>query len=75
MCVSGFPYKKIYYNWSSGKSEKCIFCYPSIESDQPTVCSETCVGSIRYLSVILYDADQKISSAAASTNEHDLYEE
>ncbi len=24
MCVSGCPYKKIYYNWSSGKSEKCI---------------------------------------------------
>ena len=29
MCVSGCPYKKIYYNWSSGKSEKCIFCYPA----------------------------------------------
>ena len=24
MCVSGCPYKKIYYNWSSGKSEKCV---------------------------------------------------
>ena len=23
MCVSGCPYKKIYYNWQSGKSEKC----------------------------------------------------
>jgi nitrate reductase beta subunit len=23
MCVSGCPYKKIYYNWSTGKSEKC----------------------------------------------------
>jgi Fe-S-cluster-containing dehydrogenase component len=32
MCVSGCPYKKIYYNWSSGKSEKCIFCYPRIEA-------------------------------------------
>ena len=30
MCVSGCPYKKIYYNWKSGKSEKCIFCYPRI---------------------------------------------
>lgn len=74
MCVSGCPYKKIYYNWSSGKSEKCIFCYPRIESGQPTVCSETCVGRIRYLGVILYDAD-KISTAAASANEQDLYEE
>ncbi len=48
-CVSGCPYKKIYYNWSSGKSEKCTFCYPRLESGMPTVCSETCVGRIRYL--------------------------
>ena len=39
MCVSGCPYKKIYYNWKSGKAEKCIFCYPRIEAGQPTVCS------------------------------------
>ena len=58
MCVSGCPYKKIYYNWRSGKSEKCIFCYPRIEAGQPTVCSETCVGRIRYLGVLLYDADR-----------------
>ena len=58
MCVSGCPYKKIYFNWSSGKSEKCIFCYPRIEAGQPTVCSETCVGRIRYLGVMLYDADR-----------------
>ncbi len=57
MCVSGCPYKKIYYNWTSGKAEKCIFCYPRIEVGQPTVCSETCVGRIRYLGVLLYDAD------------------
>lgn len=73
MCVSGCPYKKIYYNWKSGKSEKCIFCYPRIETGQPTVCSETCVGRIRYLSVILYDAD-RIEEAASVENEQDLYE-
>jgi nitrate reductase beta subunit len=72
MCVSGCPYKKIYYNWKSGKSEKCIFCYPRIESGQPTVCSETCVGRIRYLGVLLYDAD-KIQEAASTPNEQDLY--
>ena len=43
MCISGCPYKKVYYNWDTGKSEKCTFCYPRIESGQPTVCSETCV--------------------------------
>jgi nitrate reductase beta subunit len=72
MCVSGCPYKKIYFNWKSGKSEKCIFCYPRIESGQPTVCSETCVGRIRYLGVLLYDAD-KIQEVASTENEQDLY--
>ncbi|MDZ4374750.1 MAG: nitrate reductase subunit beta, partial [Phenylobacterium sp.] len=65
MCVSACPYKKIYYNWDSGKSEKCTFCFPRIEVGQPTVCSETCVGRIRYLGVLLYDADR--IEAAAST--------
>ncbi|WP_448565982.1 nitrate reductase subunit beta [Thalassotalea ganghwensis] len=73
MCVSGCPYKKIYYNWKTGKSEKCIFCYPRIESGQPTVCSETCVGRIRYLGVMLYDAD-RIEEAASVANEKDLYQ-
>src|SRR5271157_1083161 len=73
MCVSGCPYKKIYYNWSSGKSEKCVFCYPRIEAGQPTVCSETCVGRIRYLGVVLYDAD-RIAEAASVPDEDDLYD-
>jgi len=72
MCVSGCPYKKIYYNWESGKAEKCIFCYPRIEAGQPTVCSETCVGRIRYLGVLLYDAD-RIEAAASAEDPKDLY--
>ncbi|AGH97653.1 nitrate reductase subunit beta [Micavibrio aeruginosavorus] len=73
MCISGCPYKKIYYNWKTGKAEKCTFCYPRIENGDPTVCSETCVGRIRYLGVILYDAD-RIEEAASVENEEDLYE-
>jgi len=73
MCVSGCPYKKIYYNWSTGKSEKCTLCYPRIESGNPTVCSETCVGRIRYIGVMLYDAD-KIDSAASVEQTTDLYD-
>jgi nitrate reductase beta subunit len=72
MCVSGCPYKKIYYNWQSGKAEKCIFCYPRIEAGQPTVCSETCVGRIRYLGVLLYDADA-IEAAASAPDDKSLY--
>ena len=73
MCVSGCPYKKVYYNWSTGKSEKCTLCYPRIESGNPTVCSETCVGRIRYLGVMLYDAD-KIGEAANAPSEKELYD-
>jgi nitrate reductase / nitrite oxidoreductase, beta subunit len=73
MCVSGCPYKKVYYNWSTGKSEKCTLCYPRIESGNPTVCSETCVGRIRYIGVMLYDAD-KIAEAANTPEEKDLYD-
>jgi len=73
MCVSGCPYKKVYYNWSTGKSEKCTLCYPRIESGNPTVCSETCVGRIRYLGVMLYDAD-RIEEAAAAEKTTDLYD-
>ena len=73
MCVSGCPYKKVYYNWSTGKSEKCTLCYPRIESGNPTVCSETCVGRIRYLGVMLYDAD-KIEEAANAAEAMDLYD-
>jgi nitrate reductase / nitrite oxidoreductase, beta subunit len=46
-CVTGCPYKKVYFNWGTGKAEKCTLCYPRIEAGQPTVCSETCVGRIR----------------------------
>ncbi|MCP3714411.1 nitrate reductase subunit beta [Paraburkholderia sp. CNPSo 3281] len=73
MCISGCPYKKMYFNWKSGKAEKCIFCYPRIEAGQPTVCSETCVGRIRYLGVMLYDAD-RISEAASVESTQDLYQ-
>lgn len=65
--------QKIYYNWNTGKAEKCIFCYPRIESGEPTICSETCVGRIRYLGVMLYDSD-KIENAASIEDPQDLYQ-
>ncbi|HCG29285.1 MAG TPA: nitrate reductase subunit beta, partial [Chloroflexi bacterium] len=58
MCISGCPYKKVYYNWSTGKSEKCILCFPRLESGQPPACFHSCVGRIRYLGILLYDADR-----------------
>ena len=66
MCISGCPYKKTYFNWSTGKSEKCILCYPRLESGQPPACFHSCVGRIRYLGVVLYDADRIVQVASAS---------
>ncbi|BCS52456.1 nitrate reductase subunit beta [Geobacter sp. SVR] len=57
-CTSACPYKKVYYNWTSGKAEKCIFCYPRTETGQCNACAHSCTGRIRYLGVILYDAEQ-----------------
>ncbi len=57
-CVSACPYKKTYYNWSTGKSEKCLLCYPRLETGQAPACFHSCVGRIRYLGVLLYDADR-----------------
>jgi len=55
-CIAACPYKKIYYNWKTGKSEKCILCYPRLETGQPPACFHACVGRIRYIGVLLYDA-------------------
>ncbi len=73
LCVSGCPYKKVYFNHRTGKAEKCTFCYPRVEAGQPTVCSETCVGRLRYVGLFLYDADQ-VLEAASVENDHDLLE-
>ncbi|MBT5749954.1 MAG: 4Fe-4S dicluster domain-containing protein, partial [Flavobacteriales bacterium] len=70
MCVTACPYKKSYYNWHTGKSEKCILCYPRLESGQAPACFHSCVGRIRYLGVMLYDADK--IEAVASCDESEL---
>ena len=72
-CVSGCPYKKVYFNWETGKAEKCTLCYPRIENAQPTICSETCVGRLRYIGLVLYDADA-VEAAASVPDEKDLLE-
>lgn len=71
-CMSGCPYKKVYFNWKSQKAEKCTLCFPRIEVGMPTVCSETCSGRVRYIGVLLYDADA-VYETAATVNEKELY--
>ncbi len=71
-CVSGCPYKKVYFNWRTGRSEKCIFCFPRSEAGLTTLCAETCVGRIRYVGILLYDAD-RLQWAASAEKDDQVY--
>ncbi len=66
-CVSACPYKKTYFNWASGKAEKCILCFPRVESGQAPACFQSCPGRIRFVGVLLYDADRIANVANADT--------
>ncbi|MBL4933304.1 nitrate reductase subunit beta [Clostridium paridis] len=68
LCVSACPYKKTYYNWNSFKADKCVFCFPRVEAGLPTLCAESCVGRLRYIGVILYDADSVGYAASVKQN-------
>jgi DMSO reductase family type II enzyme iron-sulfur subunit len=48
-CIAGCPYKKIYFNPTLFKSEKCIFCFPRIEKGLAPACAQQCVGRIRFV--------------------------
>ncbi len=57
-CISACPYKKPYYNWATGKSEKCIFCYPRTEVGSANACGHGCTGRIRTVGALFYDAER-----------------
>jgi nitrate reductase beta subunit len=67
-CIAACPYKKVFYNWFTGKSEKCILCFPRLETGQAPACFHSCVGRIRYLGVLLYEA-ARIEEVAKRPNE------
>ena len=46
-CVRACPYKKSMFRTLTGKSEKCIACYPATEKDEQTQCVQNCIGKIR----------------------------
>ncbi|MFO0981317.1 MAG: nitrate reductase subunit beta [Planctomycetota bacterium] len=71
-CVSACPYKKVYYNWKTGKSEKCILCFPRLETGQAPACFHSCVGRIRYLGNVLFDAERLTDMAKRP--DHELVE-
>ncbi len=46
-CVRTCPYKKAFFRALTGKSEKCIACYPAMEKGEQTQCVQNCIGKIR----------------------------
>jgi complex iron-sulfur molybdoenzyme family reductase subunit beta len=48
-CVAACPYKKVYFNPKTFKSEKCIFCFPRVERGLAPACADQCVGRIRFV--------------------------
>jgi len=68
-CITSCPYKKTYYNWRSGKMEKCVLCYPRVETGQAPACFHSCVGRIRYMGPLLYDMDRVVAAAGRPDDE------
>jgi complex iron-sulfur molybdoenzyme family reductase subunit beta len=48
-CIAGCPYKKVFFNPKTGKSEKCIMCFPRLEKGIPSACAVQCVGRARWM--------------------------
>lgn len=46
-CIRACPYKKVMYNSVARIAEKCIGCYPAVESGHQVQCTITCIGHIR----------------------------
>jgi len=46
-CVRACPYKKPFYNHVTRIGEKCVLCYPAVESGIQPRCMRTCIGKIR----------------------------
>lgn len=47
-CVRACPYKKVFYNLIERVSQKCIGCFPRLEAGDVSLCTESCIGKIRF---------------------------
>ena len=51
-CLEACPYKKIYFNFQTLTSMKCIFCYPRVEKGVANACARQCTGRARFVDYI-----------------------
>jgi complex iron-sulfur molybdoenzyme family reductase subunit beta len=57
-CVAACPYKKVYFNPTLSRSEKCILCFPRVEKGLPPACAQQCVGRMRWVGYLDDEAGQ-----------------
>ena len=57
-CIAGCPYKKVYFNPQTFRSEKCILCFPRVEQGLPPACAQQCVGRLRFVGYLDDEAGQ-----------------
>jgi nitrate reductase beta subunit len=58
-CNVACPYDKIYFNYTTRKSQKCIFCFPRLEEGEAPACARQCPGRLRFVG-FLEDEDGPI---------------
>jgi len=58
-CMEACPYKRIYFNHSTKRSQKCILCYPRIEQGVAPACFRQCPGRVRFIG-FLDDEDSAV---------------
>lgn len=51
-CNKACPYNKVYFNFVTGKSQKCIFCFPRIEQGVAPACARQCPGRLRFVGFV-----------------------
>jgi len=49
MCNRACPYDKVYFNYTTRTSQKCIFCFPRVEQGVPPACARQCPGRLRFV--------------------------
>jgi nitrate reductase beta subunit len=51
-CNKACPYDKVYFNYVTGKSQKCIFCFPRLEEGVAPACARQCPGRLRFVGYV-----------------------
>ncbi len=51
-CNKACPYNKVYFNFVSGKSQKCVFCFPRLEQGVAPACARQCPGRLRFVGFV-----------------------